>query len=121
MCNVDSAASDTVSLTVAAWRVLSFLFTPVAEKICHLLNISVTEFVRGLLSPRLKVGRETVTKAQNVAQVRPGMVILHMNVIIHTFMSLTVWYWCTSDPAHPYPDNPDPALSSGDPQKTDFH
>ena len=43
--------------------------SPVAQKICHLLGMNVTEFVRSLLKPRLKVGREMVTKAQNQEQV----------------------------------------------------
>ncbi|CAF4624137.1 unnamed protein product [Rotaria socialis] len=41
----------------------------VAQKICHLLGISVTDFVRSFLKPKLNVGRDFVTKAQTKAQV----------------------------------------------------
>lgn len=41
----------------------------VAQKICHLLGISVTDFIRAFLKPKLKVGRDFVTKAQTQAQV----------------------------------------------------
>ena len=40
-----------------------------AQKVCHLLGINVTDFVKVLLKPRLKVGREMVSKAQNMEQV----------------------------------------------------
>ena len=42
----------------------------VAQKVCHLLGIPVTDFVRSFLKPKLKVGRDFVTKAQTQAQVR---------------------------------------------------
>ena len=41
----------------------------VAQKICHLLGIPVTDLVRSFLKPKLKVGRDFVTKAQTQAQV----------------------------------------------------
>ncbi|CAM4789251.1 unnamed protein product [Rotaria magnacalcarata] len=41
----------------------------VAQKVCHLLGIPVTDFVRSFLKPKLKVGRDFVTKAQTQAQV----------------------------------------------------
>lgn len=37
----------------------------VAQKICHLLGLPVQEFTKAFLRPRIKVGRETVQKAQN--------------------------------------------------------
>ncbi|CAF1027431.1 unnamed protein product [Rotaria sordida] len=40
----------------------------VAQKICHLLGISVTDFVRSFLKPKLSVGRDFVTKAQSKVQ-----------------------------------------------------
>ncbi len=40
-----------------------------AQKICHLLGISVLEFSRAILTPRIKVGREYVQKAQTKQQV----------------------------------------------------
>eukprot|EP00057_Strongylocentrotus_purpuratus_P011170 XP_011665644.1 PREDICTED: myosin-10 [Strongylocentrotus purpuratus] len=41
----------------------------IAQKICHLLGINVTEFTKALLKPRLKVGRDFVNKAQSKEQV----------------------------------------------------
>jgi len=40
----------------------------VAQQISHLLGLNVTDLVRGFLKPRIKVGRETVTKAQSKDQ-----------------------------------------------------
>uniref|UniRef100_A0A673CAY7 Myosin-9 n=1 Tax=Sphaeramia orbicularis TaxID=375764 RepID=A0A673CAY7_9TELE len=39
-----------------------------AQKMCHLFGISVTEFTRAILSPRIKVGRDYVQKAQTQEQ-----------------------------------------------------
>ncbi|GAA6072966.1 myosin-9-like, partial [Tachysurus ichikawai] len=39
-----------------------------AQKVCHLLGMSVTDFVRAILSPRIKVGRDYVQKAQTQEQ-----------------------------------------------------
>ncbi|XP_067837263.1 myosin-10-like, partial [Heptranchias perlo] len=39
-----------------------------AQKLCHLLGMNVTEFTRAILSPRIKVGRDYVQKAQNKEQ-----------------------------------------------------
>lgn len=36
---------------------------------CHLQGISVTDFTRAILTPRIKVGREVVQKAQTKQQV----------------------------------------------------
>jgi myosin protein heavy chain len=41
----------------------------VAQKACHLLGVPVTAMTNAFLKPRLKVGRETVTKAQTKDQV----------------------------------------------------
>ena len=41
----------------------------VAQKVCHLLGLPVTDVVRSFLKPKLKVGRDFVTKAQTQAQV----------------------------------------------------
>ena len=43
----------------------------VAQKVCYLLGLPVTDFVQSFLKPKLKVGRDFVTKAQTQAQVRP--------------------------------------------------
>lgn len=40
-----------------------------AQKVCHLQGISVTDFTRAILTPRIKVGREVVQKAQTKQQV----------------------------------------------------
>ncbi|KAJ8384012.1 hypothetical protein AAFF_G00212560 [Aldrovandia affinis] len=39
-----------------------------AQKVCHLQGINVTEFSRAMLTPRIKVGREVVQKAQTKEQ-----------------------------------------------------
>ncbi|XP_065134483.1 myosin-9 isoform X1 [Paramisgurnus dabryanus] len=39
-----------------------------AQKVCHLMGINVTDFVRAILSPRIKVGRDYVQKAQTQEQ-----------------------------------------------------
>ncbi|XP_068176707.1 myosin-9-like [Antennarius striatus] len=39
-----------------------------AQKVCHLLGINLTEFTRAILSPRIKVGRDYVQKAQTQEQ-----------------------------------------------------
>merc|ERR1719328_593649 len=41
----------------------------VAQKTCHLLGLPVTELTRAFLKPRIKVGRDYVTKAQTKEQV----------------------------------------------------
>jgi len=41
----------------------------IAQKICHLLGMPVTDFTKSLLKPRVKVGREFTQKAQTKAQV----------------------------------------------------
>lgn len=42
----------------------------VAQKVAHLLGLSVTDMTKAFLKPRIKVGREFVTKAQTKEQVR---------------------------------------------------
>uniref|UniRef100_A0A2K6TT88 Myosin heavy chain 14 n=1 Tax=Saimiri boliviensis boliviensis TaxID=39432 RepID=A0A2K6TT88_SAIBB len=39
-----------------------------AQKLCHLLGLGVTDFSRALLTPRIKVGRDYVQKAQTKEQ-----------------------------------------------------
>ncbi|XP_061761638.1 myosin-11-like isoform X1 [Nerophis ophidion] len=39
-----------------------------AQKVCHLQGINVTDFTRAFLTPRIKVGREVVQKAQTKQQ-----------------------------------------------------
>ena len=46
-----------------------FFFPPLAaQKVCHLFGINVTDFTRAILSPRIKVGRDYVQKAQTQEQ-----------------------------------------------------
>lgn len=40
-----------------------------AQKVCHLAGINVTDFTRAILTPRIKVGRDVVQKAQTKEQV----------------------------------------------------
>ncbi|TNN58561.1 Myosin-10 [Liparis tanakae] len=40
----------------------------VAQKLCHLLGMNVMEFTRAMLTPRIKVGRDYVQKAQTKEQ-----------------------------------------------------
>ncbi|KAJ3333752.1 hypothetical protein HDU76_004248 [Blyttiomyces sp. JEL0837] len=40
-----------------------------AEKVCHVLGIPVQDFVKGLLKPKIKAGRDWVTQARTVSQV----------------------------------------------------
>ncbi|XP_024127662.1 myosin-11 [Oryzias melastigma] len=39
-----------------------------AQKVCHLQGINVTDFTRAILTPKIKVGREVVQKAQTKQQ-----------------------------------------------------
>lgn len=48
---------------------LIFLKMSAAQKVSHLLGINVTDFTRGILTPRIKVGRDYVQKAQTKEQV----------------------------------------------------
>ena len=41
----------------------------VAQKICKLLGIPVTDFTKALLKPKIKTGREFTVRSQNKAQV----------------------------------------------------
>lgn len=48
------------------------LLSLAAQKVCHLQGINVTDFTRAILTPRIKVGREVVQKAQTKEQVLQG-------------------------------------------------
>lgn len=48
-------------------------FSLAAQKVCHLQGINVTDFTRAMLTPRIKVGREVVQKAQTKEQVLQGV------------------------------------------------
>ncbi|ORY15774.1 hypothetical protein LY90DRAFT_524717 [Neocallimastix californiae] len=40
------------------------------EKVCHLLEVPVDDFTRGLLKPKIKAGRDWVTQSKDVSQVQ---------------------------------------------------
>jgi myosin heavy chain 9/10/11/14 len=44
-----------------------------AERVCHLLGISADLFMKGLLRPRVKAGREWVNQSRSAAQVRQSL------------------------------------------------
>ncbi|XP_023385435.1 myosin-11-like [Pteropus vampyrus] len=46
-----------------------------AQKVCHLMGINVTDFTRSILTPRIKVGRDVVQKAQTKEQNNPPGVL----------------------------------------------
>jgi len=43
--------------------------TSIAEKVCHVLGIPLSDFVKGLLKPKVKAGREWVIQARTDQQV----------------------------------------------------
>lgn len=45
------------------------MYPPAAQKVCHLQGINVIDFTKAILTPRIKVGRELVQKAQTKEQV----------------------------------------------------
>lgn len=47
----------------------------VAQKLCHLLGMNVMEFTRAILTPRIKVGRDYVQKAQTKEQVSSVLLV----------------------------------------------
>ena len=54
------------------WTSFSWMFSCVflvAQRVSHLLGVNSQHFANALLRPKLKVGREMVTKAQNKTQV----------------------------------------------------
>jgi myosin protein heavy chain len=51
----------------------------VAQKVAHLLGVPVTEMTKAFLKPRIKVGREHVSKAQTKEQVRRSQEIILKN------------------------------------------
>lgn len=55
---------------------------PVAQKLCHLLGMNVMEFTRAILTPRIKVGRDYVQKAQTKEQVSCGALKMKQYLIL---------------------------------------
>lgn len=44
--------------------------TAAAERLCHVLGLPVTEFIKGLLRPTMRAGRDWVTRAQSLVQAK---------------------------------------------------
>ncbi|KAG7223717.1 hypothetical protein INR49_015445 [Caranx melampygus] len=61
---------DNFNETMEAMHIMSFAHEEIlaAQKLCHLLGMNVMEFTRAILSPRIKVGRDYVQKAQTKEQ-----------------------------------------------------
>lgn len=49
---------------------------PVAEKVCHLLGVPVTDFMKSVLSPKVRAGREWVTHARSKKQAEDELAAL---------------------------------------------
>ena len=49
------------------------ILIPVAQKISKLFGVNVTDFTKAFLRPRIKVGRDYVTKAQTKEQVESAV------------------------------------------------
>ena len=58
----------------------------VAQKACHLLGLPVTELTKAFLRPRIKVGRDYVTKAQTKEQVLEQSEWLAQDCARHNYM-----------------------------------
>ena len=54
---------------ISSTRILNAFMVAVAQKACRLLGLPVTELTKAFLKPRIKVGRDFVTKAQTKEQV----------------------------------------------------
>lgn len=63
-----STLVNSLTNSCAAYLLCSFSFATAAQKVCHLMGMNVTEFTRAILSPRIKVGRDYVQKAQTQEQ-----------------------------------------------------
>lgn len=62
--------------------------TTVAEKVCFLLGIPMNDFVKGLLKPLIKAGRDWVSQARDVAQVTYSVEALARSLYERMFSSL---------------------------------
>lgn len=59
-----------------------------AERVCHLLGINSEQFVKGLLRPRVKAGREWVHQSRNAEQVKNTLEALAKSLYERTFGSI---------------------------------
>ena len=76
----ESIRADQATLTEDAY--------PQAEKFCCLLGIAVEPFIRGLLHPKVKAGREWVEKVQTPEQVRSSLDALSKGIYERAFGDL---------------------------------
>lgn len=58
---------------------------PTVERICHLLGISVQEFTKSVLRPKVRAGREWVTQARTKKQAEDEMGALSKFMYEKTF------------------------------------
>ncbi|KAF5092922.1 hypothetical protein D0Z03_002636 [Geotrichum reessii] len=56
-----------------------------AERVCHLLGINSEQFVKGLLRPRVKAGREWVQQSRSAIQVKNSLEALAKSLYERTF------------------------------------
>ena len=75
----------------------------VAQKACHLLGVPVTAMTQAFLKPKIKVGRDYVTKAQTKAQVCSPPALFYtssshvQNVLCVLYVTRFKWIftWCS--------------------------
>ncbi len=65
---------------------------PAAQKVCHLQGINVTDFTKAILTPRIKVGRELVQKAQTKEQVHYHTMPYSYNALFVRFQQFFYLY-----------------------------
>ncbi|TNM86166.1 hypothetical protein fugu_008437 [Takifugu bimaculatus] len=80
---------DNFQETMDAMHIMSFAHEEIlsAQKLCHLLGMNVMEFSRAILSPRIKVGRDYVQKAQTKEQTFRTFKGLHSMTMSLVWMS----------------------------------
>lgn len=66
----------------------------VAQKLCHLLGMNVMEFTRAILTPRIKVGRDYVQKAQTKEQVCCDVLNLFVDKVVRPTDKLLHYFFC---------------------------
>lgn len=62
----------------------------VAQKVCHLIGVPVVELTKAFLRPRIRVGREFVTKAQTKEQVFIKGVLCLLKCFTLCLIALTI-------------------------------
>lgn len=58
---------------------------PVAERVCHLLGVPVRDFMKSVLQPRVRAGREWVTHARSKTQAEDELAALSKFMYEKTF------------------------------------